>query len=163
MIPEETIFAHLSIRDWIRLRVVPHFSSGIVERTKHERAWKSTHARKGDTRRGERKKCRLFSRGVIFHARLRFARSTIPSEKWGTTRSLRLNERLFFLVRILILVVIKAYCSSAKQYVDRISCWVSHAAWQANIWINRWHTAVSGRNVVRAAQVSVVVEQRGSI
>ena len=66
MIPEETIFAHLSIRDWIRLRVVPHFSSGIVERTKRERAWKSTHARKGDTRRGERKKCRLFSRGVIF-------------------------------------------------------------------------------------------------
>ena len=49
-----------------RLRVVPHFSSGIVERTKRERAWKSTHARKGDTWRGERKKCRLFSRGVTF-------------------------------------------------------------------------------------------------
>ena len=32
-----------------RLRVVPHFSSGIVERAKRERAWKSTHARKGDT------------------------------------------------------------------------------------------------------------------
>ena len=31
-----------------------------------------------------------------FHARSRFARSTIPWEKWGTTRSLRLNERLFF-------------------------------------------------------------------
>ena len=29
-----------------RLRVVPHFSSGIVERTKRERAWKSPHARK---------------------------------------------------------------------------------------------------------------------
>ena len=38
-----------------RLRAVPHFSSGIVERAKRERAWKSTHARKGDTRRGERK------------------------------------------------------------------------------------------------------------
>ena len=38
-----------------RLRVVPHFSSGIVERAKRERAWKSPHARKGDTRRGERK------------------------------------------------------------------------------------------------------------
>ena len=32
-----------------RLRVVPHFSSGIVERAKRERAWKSPHARKGDT------------------------------------------------------------------------------------------------------------------
>ena len=32
---------------WIRLRVVPHFSSGIVERAKRERAWKSPHARKG--------------------------------------------------------------------------------------------------------------------
>ena len=38
-----------------RLRVVPHFSSEIVERAKRERAWKSPHARKGDTRRGERK------------------------------------------------------------------------------------------------------------
>ena len=32
-----------------RLRVVPHFSLGIVERAKRERAWKSPHARKGDT------------------------------------------------------------------------------------------------------------------
>ena len=38
-----------------RLRVVPHFSSGIVERSKREPAWKSSHARTGDTRRGERK------------------------------------------------------------------------------------------------------------
>ena len=38
-----------------RLRVVPHFSSGIVERAKRERTWKSPHARKGNTRRGERK------------------------------------------------------------------------------------------------------------
>ena len=75
MIPEETIFAHLSIRDWIRLRVVPHFSSGIVERTKRERAWKSPHARKAicDEEREKndlvflsRAACRLFSRGVIF-------------------------------------------------------------------------------------------------
>ena len=29
-----------------RLRVVPHFSSGRVERAKRERAWKSLHARK---------------------------------------------------------------------------------------------------------------------
>ena len=38
-----------------RLWVVPRFSSGIVDWAKRERAWKSPHARKGDTRRGERK------------------------------------------------------------------------------------------------------------
>ena len=38
-----------------RLRVVPHFPSGIVERAKCERAWKSALARKGDTRREEGK------------------------------------------------------------------------------------------------------------
>ena len=52
------------------------FSQGWVERAKNERAWKSTCARKGDTRLGD------------FHARSPFARSTIPEEKWGTTRSL---------------------------------------------------------------------------
>ena len=57
-----------------RLRVVLHFSSGIVERAKRERAWKSPHARKGDTRG--------------FHASSRLASSTIPEEKWGTTCSL---------------------------------------------------------------------------
>ena len=36
-------------RHWHRLRVVPHFSSGIVGRAKRERARKSPHARKGDT------------------------------------------------------------------------------------------------------------------
>ena len=36
-----------------RLQVVPHFSSGIVERAKCERAWKSPHARKRNTRREE--------------------------------------------------------------------------------------------------------------
>ena len=38
-----------------RLRVVLHFSSGIVEWGKREHAWKSPHVRKGDTWRGERK------------------------------------------------------------------------------------------------------------
>ena len=32
-----------------RLRVVPHFSSGIVKRAKREHAWKPPQARKGDT------------------------------------------------------------------------------------------------------------------
>ena len=60
-----------------RLRVVPHFSSGIVKRAKRERTWKSPHARKRDTLsitpREKRRHslslhaaCRLFSRGVIF-------------------------------------------------------------------------------------------------
>ena len=62
----------------VRLRVVPHFCSGIVERAKRERAWKSPHTRKGDTRLA----------WGDFHARWRFARSTIPEEKWGTTGSL---------------------------------------------------------------------------
>ena len=61
-------------RSWNRLRAVPHFSSGIVERAKRERAWKSPFLQWGD-----------------FHARLRFARSTIPEEKWETTRSLILK------------------------------------------------------------------------
>ena len=40
---------HSGIHSVLRLRVVPHFSSGIVERAKRERAWNSPHARKGDT------------------------------------------------------------------------------------------------------------------
>ena len=63
----------------VRLRVVPHFSSGIVERAKREGVWKSPDARKGDT---------LFLARGDFHARSHFASSTIPEEKWGTTRSL---------------------------------------------------------------------------
>ena len=34
----------LKVLPFGRLRVVPHFSSGIVERAKRERAWKSPHA-----------------------------------------------------------------------------------------------------------------------
>ena len=63
-------YVGLTIQHVFKLRVVPHFSSGIVEKNDSPRlvspflAW-------GD-----------------FHARSRFARSTIPEEKWGTTRSL---------------------------------------------------------------------------
>ena len=60
-----------------RLGVVPHFSSGIVEQAKRERARKSSHPAPREKRRH-----------ADFHARSRFARSTIPGEKWGTTRSL---------------------------------------------------------------------------
>ena len=59
-----------------RLRVVPHFSSGIVERAKRERAWKSP------------RRVSPFLAWGDFHARSRFPRSTLPEEKWGTTHSL---------------------------------------------------------------------------
>ena len=42
-----------NIRNWLvntRLRVVPHFSSGVVERAKRERAWKSPDARQSPPR-----------------------------------------------------------------------------------------------------------------
>ena len=74
-----------------RLRVVPYFSSGIVERAKCEHVWKSPHTRKGNTWRGEKKWRSLiflsprrvspFLAWGDFHARLRFAHSTIPEEK----------------------------------------------------------------------------------
>ena len=41
--------SELTCAEGHRLRVVPYFSSGIVERAKQKRAWKSSHARKGDT------------------------------------------------------------------------------------------------------------------
>ena len=81
-----------------RLRIIPYLSSGIVERAKRKRAWKSPYARKGDMRRGEKKMIFFIflSPGRVspflaygdFLARSRFARSTIPADKWGTTRSL---------------------------------------------------------------------------
>ena len=100
-----------------RLRVVPHFSSGIVERAKRERAWKSTHARKGDTRRGERNThiflfpCRVspFLAWGDFHGRSRFACSTILRKNGGllvvyslgigAQRILRLQCRILWLTR----------------------------------------------------------------
>ena len=65
------------ISPWVRLRVVPHFSSGRVERTKPERAWKSSP----------------FLEWGDFHGRSRFVRCiNIPEEKWVTTRSLALGS-----------------------------------------------------------------------
>ena len=51
-----------------RLRLVPHFSSGIVERAKRVRAWKSPHARKGDTRRVAFSRVGWFSRSLAFRS-----------------------------------------------------------------------------------------------
>ena len=68
------------------------------------------HARKGDTRREERKMIKKKMKIIFlsphrvspflawgdFHACSRFVRSTIPEEKWGTTRSLvNLCQALF--------------------------------------------------------------------
>ena len=69
---------------YCRLIVVPHFSSGIVEQAKREHTGKSPHTRKGNTQRG----VSPFLVWGDFHAHSNFARSTIPEEKWGTTRSL---------------------------------------------------------------------------
>ena len=66
-----------------RLREVPHFSSGIVERAKRKRAWKSPHARKGDTRR------EAFSRVGWFSCALASRSLYYPWGKMGTTRSLQ--------------------------------------------------------------------------
>ena len=72
----------------------PHFSSGMAERAKRERAWKSPHARKA--RRGSIPPLSPLHLAFLvwgdFHARSRFARSVIPEEKSGSTRSL-LNNR----------------------------------------------------------------------
>ena len=59
--------------------MVPHFSSGIVERAKRERTWKSPHARKGDTR--------LFTRGVIFTC-ARVSHALLSQRKNGGSLSL---------------------------------------------------------------------------
>ena len=65
-----------------RLQVVPHLSSGIVERAKGERAGKSPHRVKMSPPR------LAFLAIGDFHARSRFARSSISEEKRRTIRSL---------------------------------------------------------------------------
>ena len=58
----------------VRPRVVPNFSSGMLERAQRERAWKSPHAA-----------CRLFSRGW-FSSALALRSLYYPWGKMGTTR-----------------------------------------------------------------------------
>ena len=83
------------------LRVVSHFSSAIVERAKRERTWKSPHASKGVSPR----RVSPFLACGDFHERSRFARSTIPEEKWGTSRSLAC-----YFHHVLIIGAITKYC-----------------------------------------------------
>ena len=77
-----------------RLRVVPHFSSEIVERAKRERAWKSPHARKGDTWRGERMDVlNWFGRGYELHTPKSVGRER--SKAWALSLVLIFLCRLF--------------------------------------------------------------------
>ena len=86
-------------RFFSRLRVVSHLSSGIVEQA-NASARENHPTRENVTRDGEREifhfslsPSRLaFLAWGDFHARSRFACSTIPEEKWGTTRSLFLQQ-----------------------------------------------------------------------
>ena len=68
-----------------RLRVVPHFLSGIVERAKRERAWKSPHARKA-------RRSRLFSHGVIF-TRARVSLSLLSLRTYGGLLVVQLESK----------------------------------------------------------------------
>ena len=76
----------------------PRFSSGMVGLAKRQRAWKTSHTRKARPG-GERETnfslspLRLaFLAWGDFHARLRFACSTIPEEKWGLLVVYCMNE-----------------------------------------------------------------------
>ena len=95
-VPKGSLLEGVATEEFTYTTSSPHFSSGMVERAKRERAWKSPHPRKGDTGRGgiflsPRRPTRRVSPFLAwgdFDVRSRFARSTIPEEKWGTTRSL---------------------------------------------------------------------------
>ena len=79
-----------------RLRVVRHFFWGIVERAKRERAWKSPTRERRDAAffslpaASRLSRLGWYSRALAFRS---LARSTIPEEKWGTTRSLPFVSR----------------------------------------------------------------------
>ena len=88
-----------------RLRVVPHFSSGIVKRAKRERAWKSPHARKGDTRWGERKKLKQQRRGRL--------RKRHPKSEFALLQTL---SRLFHLVQVLQMLAFFLELNSTRLY-----------------------------------------------
>ena len=75
-----------------RERVVPHFflrdsraseTRARVKITPREKRWHAAGREKNEGRHVS-----PFLAWDDFHARSRFARSTIPEEKWGTTRSL---------------------------------------------------------------------------
>ena len=75
----------------ISLRVVHHFSTGIVDRASETRARvKITPREKGEARLifFSPRRVSPFLAWGDYHARSRFACSTVPEDKWGTTRSL---------------------------------------------------------------------------
>ena len=80
---------------------------------------KITHARKGNTRRGD------------FHTCSRFARFTIPEEKWGTTHSLwkpwLLTESNFF----------KGDNKTAEFFFTRLDWVKANKIYIKQIWVNK--------------------------
>ena len=115
-----------------RLRVVPHFPSGIVERAKRKRTWKSPNAKKA-RRRGEREKwgttdkaflsprrASPFSRGVIFSR----ARASLA------LLSLRENEGLLVVYNFCSSTVTGTCCGDNTWGILRQFGWsVQHATW----------------------------------
>ena len=75
-----------------RLRVFPHFPSGIVERAKGERTWKSPNARKA-TRRGEREKWGTTDKALLCPRRVSpFSRGVILTRARASLALLSLKE-----------------------------------------------------------------------
>ena len=106
----------------IRLRAVPIFSSGIVERAKRDRAWKSPQSRKSETRWGN------------FHARSCFARSTIPEEIWGQQAVYQSTRKLAWELSLLLLCPpppVKTLFAN-KSLIYKSPCVV--CVWKSRVW-----------------------------
>ena len=84
-------------------------SSGIVERAKRER-----HENHPTRKRRLSPRCvSPFLAWGDFHARWRFARSTIPKDKWGTTRSLVSTS--------IPLVMLEQFCNQLNDKIKTIN------------------------------------------
>ena len=116
------------------LRVVPHSSLVLTERTKRECAWKSPHARNVSL---SPPRLAFLACGDS-HERLRFARSTIPEEKWGllvvyyTTRAPRNLSQLW-----------------NKKFVDKRNLLLQRVAWRK--WILHPEKGKDTRNFIPQA------------
>ena len=101
-----------------------------------------------DTRRGERNSVIFLSPRRVspllvwgdFHARSRFARPTIPEEKWGTTRSLQeiilhslsqVRETIYNSIEQICIkqIVPKRLCIATTVYLSSQQCLYSWSLW----------------------------------
>ena len=98
--------------------------------------------------------CRLYSRGVIF-ACSRFACSTIPEEKWGTTRSLIYGLSghfviiflLFcFIIFIFIIIIIILYFLEKRMSSPSLCFW-SICYWEDDN--ETWATVAKSRKLAQ--------------